>query len=57
MNPSIIIAGINAMLHILDTLAAKGEVSDEKVAEIKARVAVSESKWDAAVDAAKARQG
>lgn len=55
MNPATIIAMIQGGIAILEAMAAKGEVSAEKVAEIKARAAASEAKWDAAVDAARAR--
>lgn len=57
MNPATILAMIEGGIAILEAMAAKGEVTPEKVAEIKARAAVSEAKWDAAVEAAKARQG
>lgn len=55
MDPAIIITLVNAGIAALEAMAAKGEVTAEKVAEIKARAVVSEAKWDAAVDAAKAR--
>lgn len=55
MTPATIIAMIQGGISILEAMAAKGEVTAEKVAEIKAKAAASEAKWDAAVDAAKAR--
>lgn len=57
MNPAIIFAAIDGLISLIDALAAKGEVTPEKVAEIKAKAKASESAWDAAVEQAKNKIG
>ena len=50
MNPALIIALVEGGIALLESMAAKGEVTPEKVAEIKAKAKASESAWDAAVE-------
>ena len=57
MNPALIIALIQGGIELLEAMAAKGEVTAEKVAEIKAKAKASESAWDAAVEQAKNKIG
>ena len=53
MNPALIIALVEGGIALLESMAAKGEVTPEKVAEIKAKAKASEYAWDAAVEKAK----
>lgn len=53
VNPALIIALVEGGIALLESMAAKGEVTPEKVAEIKAKAKASESAWDAAVEKAK----
>ena len=43
MNPALIIALVEGGIALLESMAAKGEVTPEKVAEIKAKAKASES--------------
>lgn len=57
MSPDIIIPLVVAGLDLLATMAAKGEVTPEKLAEVKSKYEAVGGDWDAAVKAAKARSG
>ncbi len=55
MSPDIIIPLVVAGLDLLATMAAKGEVTPEKLAEVKSKYDAIGGDWDAAVSAAKSR--
>lgn len=62
MDPTTIALAIGAAREVIRTLVnaaaianAKGEITDEQLAEIKARADLSDDRWDAEVAAARAR--